>query len=85
MKTPDVPKNENGHIQMIRMGKSIQQKWVKLTTAISRNKENPRHATYSLLDNTSTEKQHVKLLFRPLFLCLHDLWDDVLNECLYPL
>ena len=27
-KTPDAPKNENGLIQMIRMGKSIRLKWV---------------------------------------------------------
>ena len=32
--TPDVPKNESGLIQMIRMGKSIRHKWVKLRCEI---------------------------------------------------
>ena len=28
--TPDAPKNENGRIQMIRIGKSIRHKWVNI-------------------------------------------------------
>ena len=29
--TPDAPRNDNGLVQMIRMGKSISHKWVKDT------------------------------------------------------
>ena len=32
--TPDAPKSESGHIQFIRMGKSIRHKWVKVCSMV---------------------------------------------------